>query len=64
CMNGVVCETVYPQISKQFDNFPIRIFYFDGTQTDLDRDVGIFLELAKNYQQKKKHKRVYPKYFD
>ncbi len=64
CMNGVVCETVYPQVSKKYDNFPIRIFYFDGTQTDLDRDVGIFLELARNYKRKKKTKRVYPKYFD
>ncbi len=64
CMNGVVCQTVYPQVSKKYDNFPIRIFYFDGTQIDLDRDVGIFLELAKNYKRKKKTKRVYPKYFD
>ncbi len=64
CMNGVVCETVYPQVSKQHDNFPMRIFYFDGTQTDLDRDVGIFLELAKNYMRKKKYRRIYPKYFE
>jgi predicted nucleotide-binding protein (sugar kinase/HSP70/actin superfamily) len=63
CMNGVVCETVYPQISKKLNNFPIRIFYFDGTQTDLERDVGIFLELAKNYKIKKKPKRIYPTYF-
>ena len=64
CMNGVVCETVYPQVSKNYNNFPMRIFYFDGTQTDLERDVGIFLELARNYKKKKKIKRVYPKYFN
>lgn len=63
CMNGIVCETVYPQVSKDYDNFPIRIFYFDGTKIDLDRDVGIFLELTKNYMRKKKAKRVYPYYF-
>jgi len=63
CMNGVVCETVYPQVSKHYDHFPIRIFYFDGTQIDLDRDVGIFLELTRNYMRRKKIKRVYPKYF-
>lgn len=63
CMNGIVCETVYPQVSQDYDNFPIRIFYFDGTKVDLDRDVGIFLELSKNYMSKKKNKRVYPYYF-
>lgn len=60
CMNGIVSETVYPIVSKNHDGFPIRIFYFDGTQMDLDRDVGIFLELAKNYMRKKKIKRVLP----
>ena len=64
CMNGIVCETIYPQVSKDFDNFPIRIFYFDGTKVDLDRDVGIFLELTKNYMNKKRKKRVYPFYFN
>ena len=63
CMNGIVCETVYPQVSKDFDNFPIRIFYFDGSQFDLDRDIGIFLELAKNYMRNKKTSRTYPYYF-
>ena len=63
CMNGIVCETVYPQVSRNFDNFPIRIFYFDGTQLDLDRDVGIFLELTRNYLTKKKIARIYPSYF-
>jgi len=29
---------------------PIRNFYFDGTNSDLDRDIGIFLELARSYQ--------------
>jgi hypothetical protein len=26
---------------------PIRNFYFDGTQSDLDRDLGVYMELAR-----------------
>jgi len=54
CMNGIVTEAVYPRVSRDHDNIPIRVFYFDGTQSDLDRDVGIFLELAKTYKRRKK----------
>jgi len=63
CMNGIVCEGMYPTVSQEYDDIPIRIFYFDGTQSDLERDIGIFIELAKNYQKRKKMKRVYPTYF-
>lgn len=63
CMNGIVCEGMYPTVSQEHDNMPIRIFYFDGTQSDLERDVGIFIELARNYQKRKKMKRIYPSYF-
>ncbi len=54
CMNGIVTEAVYPRVSKDHDNIPIRVFYFDGTHSDLDRDVGIFLELAKTYKRRKR----------
>lgn len=54
CMNGIVTEAIYPRVSKDHDGIPIRVFYFDGTQSDLDRDVGIFLELAKTYKRRKK----------
>jgi predicted nucleotide-binding protein (sugar kinase/HSP70/actin superfamily) len=54
CMNGIVTEAIYPRISREHDNIPIRVFYFDGTHSDLDRDVGIFLELAKTYKRRKK----------
>ena len=54
CMNGIVTEAVYPRVSRDCDNIPIRVFYFDGTASDLDRDVGIFLELAKTYKRRKK----------
>jgi len=60
CMNGIICEAVYPTVSQNHDNFPIRTFYFDGTQSNLDRDVGIFMELVKSYRRQKKVKRVYP----
>jgi predicted nucleotide-binding protein (sugar kinase/HSP70/actin superfamily) len=53
CMNGIVTEAIYPRVSKDHDHIPIRVFYFDGTQSDLDRDVGIFLELAKTYKRRK-----------
>ena len=53
CMNGIVCEAVYPRVSREHEGIPIRNFYFDGTAVDLDRDIGIFIELARNYQCKK-----------
>jgi len=63
CMNGIVAEAVYPTISRDHDNIPIRNFYFDGTQGDLDRDVGIFLELARTYRARKTKPRTWPAYF-
>lgn len=53
CMNGIVSEAVYPKISRDHDGIPIRIFYFDGTQSHLDRDLGILLELARTYRKRK-----------
>ena len=40
---------------------PIRNFYFDGTQSDLDRDLGVYMELARSYQKRKKYPRHFPK---
>jgi predicted nucleotide-binding protein (sugar kinase/HSP70/actin superfamily) len=54
CMNGIVTEAIYPRVSADHDGIPIRNFFFDGTATDLDRDVGIFMELARTYQARKK----------
>ena len=58
CMNGIITEAIYPKVSREHDNIPIRVFYFDGTQSDLDRDVGIFLELAGTYKRRKKVSRA------
>ncbi len=53
CMNAIVSEAVYPRVSTHHDNIPIKVFYFDGSQYDWGRDVGIFLELARSYQRRK-----------
>ncbi len=58
CMNGIICEALYPRISRDHAGIPIRNFYFDGTQSDLERDVGIFLEMARNYRRRKPWKWV------
>jgi predicted nucleotide-binding protein (sugar kinase/HSP70/actin superfamily) len=57
CMNGIICESVYPKVSRDCDGIPIRTFYFDGSQTDLENDLGIFMELVSNYSRRKMKKR-------
>jgi predicted nucleotide-binding protein (sugar kinase/HSP70/actin superfamily) len=57
CMNGIVSEAIYPRISRDLGGIPIRSFYFDGTQSDLDRDLGVYIELARSYQRRKKYPR-------
>ncbi len=60
CMNGIVSEAVYPSFSRDHDNIPCRVFYYDGVIRDMDRDIGIFMELVKGYMARKKIRRVYP----
>lgn len=60
CMNGIVGEAIYPLISKEHAEIPIRNFYCDETQSDLERDIGIFLELARNYRRRKPWPRTLP----
>jgi predicted nucleotide-binding protein (sugar kinase/HSP70/actin superfamily) len=60
CMNGIVGEAIYPRVSRDNAGIPIRNFYFDGTHSDLERDIGIFLELAKSYQRRKPWPREMP----
>ncbi len=62
CMNGIVSEAIYPRLGRDLDGLPIRSFYFDGTQVDLDRDLGVYIELARTYQARKTHRRRLPKY--
>ncbi|MBI4720960.1 MAG: hypothetical protein HY770_07025 [Chitinivibrionia bacterium] len=63
CMNGIVCEAVYPRVSKEYGDIPIKTFYFDGTAVNLENDVEIFMELAANYGRSKRVARRYPSYF-
>ena len=64
CMNGITCEAVYPAVSAAHDQFPIRSCYFDGTATSVDRDLEIFIDLARSYQNRKHRPRAYPAYFE
>lgn len=60
CMNGVVSEAIYPKLSRDYGGIPIRNFYFDGQQSDLDRDIAIYLELARSYRERRAFNRSYP----
>jgi predicted nucleotide-binding protein (sugar kinase/HSP70/actin superfamily) len=53
CMNGIVCEAIYPRVSRDMGGIPIRNFYFDGTQSDLDRDLGVYMELARSHARRR-----------
>lgn len=50
CMNGIICEAIYPRLSQDLHGLPIRSMYFDTNQAPLERDLDIFMELVKNYQ--------------
>jgi predicted nucleotide-binding protein (sugar kinase/HSP70/actin superfamily) len=63
CMNGIVSEAVYPALSADREDIPIRSCYFDKTTTRLDDDLEIFLDLARAYQGRKSRVRTYPAYF-
>jgi predicted nucleotide-binding protein (sugar kinase/HSP70/actin superfamily) len=63
CMNGVVSEAIYPKLSRDFGEIPIRNFYFDGQQSDLDCDLGMFLDMARSYRDTKPFQRLYPSRF-
>lgn len=63
CMNGIVSEAIYPSLSKDLNNIPCKVFYYDGINLDMDRDIGIFMELVKGYMSRKEVKRFYPAIF-
>jgi hypothetical protein len=54
---------VYHKVSKDHDNLPIRNFYFDSSSSNMQRDLDIFMELARGYQKRKTRQRVYPAFF-
>ncbi len=57
CMNGIVCEAVYPSVSKNLNGLPIRTLYFDGTPQDLEANLPVYMDLARGYQRRKTAKR-------
>jgi len=59
CMNGIITEAVYPKLSKDLGGFPIRVFYFDGNIADLESDLEIFMELARNFAEQKNPAKVF-----
>ena len=61
CMNGIVTEAIYPRVSADCDDMPIRNFFFDGTGTSLGHVIDVFMELARSYQARRKVRRVYPR---
>jgi predicted nucleotide-binding protein (sugar kinase/HSP70/actin superfamily) len=63
CMNGIVSQAVYHKVAEDYENLPIRNFYFDATSSNMDRDLDIFMELAEGYRKRKTQKRTYPAYF-
>ncbi len=63
CMNGIVSEAVYPAVSADHDDLPVRVLYFDRASTHIERDLEIFLDLARAYQRRKQHPRRYPEFF-
>ena len=58
CMNGIVTEVIYPKVSRDHDDIPIRIFYFDGVPFDLDDDLEIFMDQVKAYGKRKQEKSI------
>jgi predicted nucleotide-binding protein (sugar kinase/HSP70/actin superfamily) len=55
CMNGIVCQAIYPRVSRDLGGLPIRSLYFDGTPLDLEGELDLFLDLALNHR---RHKQV------
>lgn len=63
CMNSTVSEAIYPRVSRDYGGIPVRTLYFDATHADLDREVGVYLELVHSYHEKKPYPRTYPRCF-
>ncbi len=63
CMNGIITEAVYHDVARDYDQIPIRNFYFDSSSSNMERDLDIFMELADSYRRRKKTTRKYPACF-
>jgi predicted nucleotide-binding protein (sugar kinase/HSP70/actin superfamily) len=63
CMNGIVTEAIHPAVARDLENIPVRNFYFDASSSNMERDLDIFMELARSYRNRKTVKRKYPACF-
>lgn len=54
CMNGIVSEAIYPKLSRVHGGFPVKTIFFDGSPVNLERDLEIFLELARSYRDRRR----------
>jgi len=53
CMNGVVSEAVYPEVSRDHGGVPIRSFYVDQATSPLEEGLELFLQLAQSYRRRR-----------
>jgi predicted nucleotide-binding protein (sugar kinase/HSP70/actin superfamily) len=58
CMNGIVSESIYYKLSADLGGFPIKIFYFDETHRDIDFDLEIFMEIARDFGNRERVKPI------
>ncbi|MDD2854491.1 MAG: hypothetical protein PHU01_03065, partial [Desulfuromonadaceae bacterium] len=52
CMNAIVSEAIYPNLSRTYGGIPIRNLYFDGTYAATDQQLELFMELASRRQKR------------
>jgi predicted nucleotide-binding protein (sugar kinase/HSP70/actin superfamily) len=53
CMNSIVCEALYPRISRDLGGLPVRSLYFDGMPVDLGMELGIFMEISRAHKRRR-----------
>jgi predicted nucleotide-binding protein (sugar kinase/HSP70/actin superfamily) len=63
CMHGGIGEEIYHDVTDDHDRIPIRSFTCEETRSDLDDSIGIFMNLARTYQRRKKKTRTFPPCF-
>ncbi len=47
CMNGMVSEAIYPKLSRDHGNLPIRTLYFDGSRAADEQELVLFKVLSR-----------------
>jgi hypothetical protein len=62
-MHGGIGEEIYHDVSEDHDRIPVRSFTCEETRSNVDDNVGIFMNLALTYMRRKKKARTYPPCF-